>query len=73
MLLLMLVLINYHREGNFRQLKISYFKFTFGFNFHIVWYHRMHYSTVPKFLFGFNFRVRISIYENKIHTKKPAL
>ena len=39
----------YRREKNFRQLNISYFKFTFGFNFHIVWYTHLHYSIAQKF------------------------
>ena len=38
------IVIEYCREGNFRQLNISYFKFMFGFNFRIVRYVHIHYS-----------------------------
>ena len=44
-----------------------------GFNFRIVQYARIH-SIAQKLSFGFNFRTHVNnIYENKIHTKKPAL
>ena len=56
-----------YREGIFRQLmtNISYFKFTFGVNFHIVWYARIQCSIVQKFSFGFNFHTQI-------HMKKTS-
>ena len=39
----------YHREGYFKQLNVSYFKFTFGFNFRIVQYMRVQYSIMENF------------------------
>ena len=60
--------VMYRRKGNFRQLYILYFKFTFGFNFCIVRYACSHYSIAQKISFGFN----LSIYKNKIHTKKTS-
>ena len=49
--------VQYRREGNFRLLNISYFKFTLGFNFRIVNYGMCAHSI---------------IYENKSHTKKTS-
>ena len=45
----------------FRQLNISYFKFTSGFNFYIVQYARIHYSIAQKFSFAFNFRMHVNL------------
>ena len=61
----------YHREGNFRQLNISYLKFSLGFNFRIVRYMHIHYNIVQKFCLDLIFE-RMSICENKIHTKKTS-
>ena len=55
--------------GDLDSLIISYFKFTFGFNFHIVWYACIQYSIAQKFCLDLTF-IRMSIYENKSHTKK---
>ena len=51
----------YRREENFRQLNSLYFKFTFGFNFRIVRYTRIHYSIAQNFSFGFNFRMHFNL------------
>ena len=51
----------YRREGNFRQLNIMNFKFTFGFNFCIVRYACMYYSIAQKFLLGFNSRMHVNL------------
>ena len=51
----------YRWEENFRQLNISYFKFTFGFNFRIVRYACIYYSIEQKFSFGFNFLTNVNL------------
>ena len=55
------IAIEYCREGNFRQLNISYFKFMLGFNFRIVRYAHIHYSIAQKFVFGFNFCMHVNL------------
>ena len=61
----------YCREGNFSQLIISHFKYTFGLNIRTVIIFFVLYNNSEKKFVNLNF-VNMSIYENRIHTKKMS-